>query len=259
MNIATGTVKITTEKYGSASERERRDDLAVYMNAWPGPDQQKLRNLGLFNNRINLMRILYMQDLYRQILHVHGHVMEFGCRWGQNLCLFLNFRGIYEPYNMNRLVVGFDTFTGFPSVDPKDTEFSDNPTAAVGEYAVTEGYVPYLEGLLDYHASESHAAHHKRHMIVEGDVLETVPQFLDDRPETIIALAYFDMDIYRPTRDCLEAIKPHLTKGSIIAFDEPNNRDFPGETIALQEMLGSVNVRLCNSPYGAGAAYLIVE
>ena len=65
-------------------------------------DEFKMRNLGLFQNRINLMRILFMNELYQKTINVTGDIMEFGCRWGQNLSLFLNFRGIYEPYNMQK-------------------------------------------------------------------------------------------------------------------------------------------------------------
>ena len=39
------------------------------------------------------------------------------------------------------------------------------------------------------------------------------------------------MDIYKPTKNCLKAIKPHLTKGSILAFDEPNCKDFLGKQL----------------------------
>lgn len=34
------------------------------------------------------------------------------------------------------------------------------------------------------------------------------------------------------------AILPHLTKGSVIGFDELNFHAFPGETLALKEVLG---------------------
>ena len=102
-------------------------------------------------------------------------------------------------------------------------------------------------------------AHKKRHEVVKGDASKTVATYLNEHPETVVAFAYFDMDIYKPTRDCLEAIKPHLTKGSVIGFDELNHPDFPGETIAYREVLGANNFRLVNSRYGAGSSYLIFE
>ena len=46
--------------------------------------------------------------------------MEFGVRWGRNMSLYTSLRHIYEPYNSSREIIGFDTFEGFPSVDPKD-------------------------------------------------------------------------------------------------------------------------------------------
>ena len=67
------------------------------------------------------------------------------------------------------------------------------------------------------------------------------------------------MDIYKPTKDCLKAIKPYLTKGSIIGFDEPNSKDFPGETIAIKEIFGKINFKLHQSKFSAGSGYLIIE
>jgi hypothetical protein len=61
--------------------------------------------------------------------------------------------------------------------------------------------------------------------------------YLENNPETIIAFAYFDFDLYEPTKICLEAILPHSTKGAIIGFDEINSHIFPGETKALMKFL----------------------
>jgi hypothetical protein len=36
------------------------------------------------------------------------------------MALFTTLRNIYEPYNMSRKIIGFDTFEGFPSVSPQD-------------------------------------------------------------------------------------------------------------------------------------------
>ena len=77
--------------------------------------------------------------------------------------------------------------------------------------------------------------------------------------QTLISLAYFDMDIYKPTKLCLKAIKPHLTKGSIIGFDEPNSKDFPGETIAIKEVFGNINFKLYQSKLSAGSCYMVIK
>jgi hypothetical protein len=74
-----------------------------------------------------------------------------------------------------------------------------------------------------------------------------------------VALAYFDMEVYEPTKKCFEAIRSHLTKGSVIGFDELNLHDLPGETQALKEVLGLDRYRIQRSPHGSVASYLVVE
>ena len=86
----------------------------------PIPDNELLTNLGLFINRQSLSRVIFMNELYQKIINVNGVVMEFGVRWGQNLSLFSNFRGMYEPYNYTRKIIGVDTFSGFPSIHKND-------------------------------------------------------------------------------------------------------------------------------------------
>ena len=58
---------------------------------------------------------------------------------------------------------------------------------------------------------------------------------------------------------CLKAIKEHLTKGSIIGFDELNLHDFPGETLALKEVFGLDRYRIIRSPYSSVQSYIVIE
>jgi hypothetical protein len=253
-------MEITNSYYATDKEISARKQFIHQFETCPIPDIEMVRNLGLFINRISLTRILFMYDLYSKIVGVSGNVFDFGCRWGQNMALFMNFRGILEPYNMSRKVIGFDTFEGLEGIDQKDKVTKESSLYAnKGDYSVTENYDKFLMEILDYHASESPAAQIVRHDIIKGDASQEVTTYLENHPETVIAFAYFDMDIYKPTRECLKAIKPHLTRGSIIGFDELNSKAFPGETIAFQEVLGANNYRLCNSPYSSGSAYLLFE
>lgn len=93
---------------------------AVALRSSSIPDSELMDNLGLFLRRQNLARLLFMDQIYKMILDVHGVVMEFGVRWGQNISLFQNLRAIYEPFNYNRKIIGFDTFDGFPGVSSED-------------------------------------------------------------------------------------------------------------------------------------------
>lgn len=217
----------------ASSEKEiaSRKTLVKYLKNTPIPDEELLSNLGLYLNRQTLSRIMFMNELYKKIVNRHGVIMEFGVRWGQNLSLFSSFRGMHEPYNYNRKIIGFDTFSGFVGVNSKDGDLVN-----AGDYSVTEKYKDYLNDILKIHQDNSPVPHINKFELIEGDATITVNDYLDKNPHTIISLAYFDFDIYKPTKDCLTSILPFLTKGSIIAFDELNCKEFPGETLAFKEV-----------------------
>jgi hypothetical protein len=242
--------------FANEIEKKWRNRLLELFRDCPIPDDELMSNLGLFLGRQKLSRILYMHELYTKILDVHGVVIEFGVRWGQNLALFESLRGIYEPYNYGRKIVGFDTFEGFPSVSEKDGK---NDVIYPGAFTVTEGYQTYLESMLDYHEHESPISHMKKYELVQGDAGVEVVRYLERHPETIVALAYFDLDLYEPTKKCLLAIKGHLTKGAIIGFDELNYHECPGETLALKEVFGLDRFRIIRSPLSPHSSWVRME
>lgn len=246
--------KIHTLGGSTAAEKDNKHQLAARLRSTSIPDGELLDNLGLYLTRQTLSRILFMQKLYEMIVPVHGVVMEFGVRWGQNMALFSVLRGLYEPFNYNRRVIGFDTFEGFPSVDAED-----GAAVSKGDYAVSAGWKEELESILAFHEQNAPIPHKRKFELVQGDATKTLPAYLAAHPETMIALAYFDFDLYRPTRDCLEAILPYLTKGSVLAFDELNCPEFPGETQAVREVLGLSRYAIRRDPNNPLVSYAVIE
>ncbi len=245
---------IRTLAGSTQDEVARKQAMVARLRASPVPDRELLDNIGVYLTRQTLSRINFMQQIYAKILPVHGVIMEFGVRWGQNMTLFSNLRGIHEPYNYNRKIIGFDTFEGFLSVAPEDGD-----AVQAGDYGVADNWVEELDAILDFHTQNAPIAHKKKHALVQGDASETLPAYLEQHPETIVALAYFDFDLYTPTRACLEAILPHLTKGSVLAFDELNLPEFPGETLALREVLGLSRYAIRRDPSNPLTSWLVVE
>jgi hypothetical protein len=241
----------------SEAERQDRADFYKLFKESPIPNEQLLMHLALYMNRQTLSHLLFMHELYQHILGLHGVVMEFGPRWGRNLALFHSFRGIYEPFNHNRKIIGFDTFEGFPAVDKHND--GDSELVSQGTFSVTAGYHEYLDRVLSYHERESPISHLKKYEIVKGDVIETLPAYLERHPETIVAFAYFDLDLYQPTKKCLQVLKKHITRGAVLGFDELNYDQFPGETLAFREELGLDKFVVRRSSYSGTASYVIVD
>jgi hypothetical protein len=242
--------------YDNAKERAVRARMMQYLKNTPIPEDQLLSNLGLFLSSKNLSRILFMDHLYRLAVDIPGVVMEFGVRWGQNCALFAALRGIYEPFNRHRKIIGFDTFEGFPSVAPQD---GASDMIYAGNLAVAPGYKGYLEGILSCQEQDNPLGHITKFDLRKGDACLEIGRYLTDNPQTIVALAYFDFDLYEPTKKCLEIIGPRLVKGSVIGFDELNDPDSPGETLALMDAFGLRNVRLKRYRYASRVSYFVVE
>jgi hypothetical protein len=249
--------EIRTKSHASLREINNREGFYETFAQCPIPPKELLFNLGLFLSRQALSRILFMNELYQRIIPVHGIVAEFGVRWGQNLALFSSFRGIYEPYNFTRKIVGFDTFSGFPSVSRDDDGGDD--VVRPGSYGVTGEYERYLDSVLAYHEAESPLGHIKKFELIKGDATVTFGQYLAAHPETIIALAYFDFDLYEPTKKCLELIRCHLTKGSVVGFDDLNSSTFPGETKAMKDVLGFDRFSIRRSQLDVRPSYVVID
>jgi len=240
----------------SSEEKDIQKQFVALFKSSLLPDDEILPNLGLFLTSKALSRILFFYEIYKKIIHTHGIIIEFGVRWGQTLSIMSALRGIFEPFNRHRKIVGFDTFEGLKGIGKNDGELSK---CKDGSFSVTPGYEDYLDRILSMQEKLNPMSHLKRYELVKGDAVKTIPEYLKRHPETIISLAIFDFDIYAPTKAALEAIKPHLCKGSILVFDELCDDILPGETIALRETWGLNNVRLQRFPMTARISYLEVE
>ena len=254
-DISQQTHKIHNGELSSRSQQESMLDarlLSLSKELLP----QYGGNWGVHNlvtlKRLALSRIIYYCELYQKIINVPGVICEFGVQWGATLALLQNLRGMYEPYNVSRKIIGFDTFEGFATIDGKDGDF-----AKVGDYKSLPGYEEILDEILGIHENFSPISHIKKYELVKGDASQTIGIWLEKNPYAIVSMAIFDMDVYKPTKDVLEKIIPRLVKGSLLVFDELNCQHFPGETTAVQEVLGLNNITLKRHPHQSYCAWAV--
>jgi hypothetical protein len=230
------------ETTSGASQFEAREKLSELYDKSPLSKEDKLFNLSMYMRSSLLVKNLVMADLYEKILDVPGLIVEFGTWWGQNLIMFENLRAILEPFNKQRKIIGFDTFDGYTApgdVDKKSDVWVEH------SYSTGSDYKNYLSELIRTHEQCNVLGHiNGNHELVEGDVTVTSKDYFGKRPESIIALAYFDMGLYEPTKAAMEAIKPHLVRGSVLLLDELTWQESPGEAIAFKETFSDMNFNL---------------
>ena len=72
------------------------------------------------SDRTAISRFLVKNEIFRRITGVQGSIVECGVHFGGGLMTWANLSALYEPLNHRRRIVGFDTFSGFPTIHGVD-------------------------------------------------------------------------------------------------------------------------------------------
>lgn len=234
---------------------EYRKRLEKHIIKSAGTFVWKMQNFPRFVPRQALARFLCRSEMFKKVLTIQGSIVECGVLGGFGLTTWAQLSAIYEPLNAQRKIIGFDTFSGFPNVSEKDCT-RDNPFMHAGGLAI-DAYKELQETIALYDKNRF-LGHISKVELIRGDMITTVPKYLEDHPATIISLIYCDVDIYEPTRVALEHLVPRMPKGAIIAFDELNDDSWPGETLALIDTLGIRNTKLERFSYDTKISYAVL-
>lgn len=220
------------------------------------PNNEILENLGIFLSSKNLSRILCLNDIYKNQIEINGNIFDFGTRWGQNAVIFSMLRSIYEPFNRHKRIFAFDTFEGFKKIHKND---GVSKLMKEGNLKTTKDYESFLQNHLDLLDKLNPLSHINKNFVIKGDAIIKLKNLLKKNPEIIVSLAYFDFDIYEPTKKCFELLKSRFVKGSIVCFDEANDSDSPGETMAIMDTIGLNNIKLKRHPYCSRISYFVIN
>ncbi len=192
----------------------------------------KLEHFAKYVRRQSIARFLAQYEIFKLTLGVKGSVVECGVHHGSGLMAWAKLSSTLEPYNYRRKIIGFDTFGGFPAVHAKDGG-ADNVHAGMFK----EDYDTFSElktCIAEYDANRFINQIGKVEVVC-GDAIKTIPEYLAANQHLLISLLYLDFDIYEPTVAAITHLLPRIPRGGIIAFDEINNANWPGETRALLE------------------------
>jgi len=233
-----------------------RLELEDYFSRSVGSNVEKLQNFPKYVPTQDLRRFLSRHEIYRQVLEVHGSIVECGVLFGGGLMGWAQMAEVYEPFNHLRKVIGFDTFEGFASIHAADSTGSAEELKSGG--LEVDSYED-LHAAIDLFDRNRVLGHIPRVKLVRGDARRTIPDYLVENPHCVIALLWIDFDLYEPTKVALEHFLPRMPKGAILAFDEVNHELWPGETVALMEAIGLPRLRLRRFPFGSTMSYAVVE
>jgi Macrocin-O-methyltransferase (TylF) len=210
-----------------------------------------------YASRQSIAKFLTKYEIFQKILHVNGSIVEGGVLHGGGTLGWAKLSSILEPTNHTRKIIGFDTFDGFPSVDKKDLTGNDGTLTEVGELkGSARASVDEAIRVYDLNRPLNHIT---KIELVQGDIAKTAPAYLEANPHLVVSLLYLDVDLYEPTKVLLETFVPRMPKGAIIVFDELNAKMFPGETVAVDEVLGLHNINITRFSFDSYVSYSVLE
>ena len=215
-----------------------------------GTHEEKMASFPRFVQRQQQAIYLFKYEIFRRVLNVHGSIAEFGVYMGSGLFSFASFSTILEPFNYQRRIVGFDTFEGFPDISANDLATAQHSKKAVkGGLFVDSRLHSDLKECVELFDRNRPIGHIPKIELVKGNVIETVPAYIRQNPHLMLSLLYLDLDLYEPTKFVLEQLYDRVVPGGIVAFDEVNNEEWPGETKAFLEFFKTVPAKLEKVPF----------
>lgn len=188
--------------------------------------------------RREMPRFLAHYELFKQIIDVPGCIIELGVYKGASFFTWTKLMETFCPGDRHRKIYGFDHFEGLMEFHEKDGKhvpvyFDKQP----GGWKSSAHHARVMTHLAN---EDLYTPHINRCELIEGDLKETLPKFLEDNPGMRIALLHLDVDLYIPTRFALEHLYPLVVKGGIVCFDEYGLPPWQGETVAMEEYFQSI-------------------
>jgi len=244
--------------YSDEKSLEARARLFTLLKSYPATEGEAERSLGLFLRGSLLARIFAIRELYEKIVMKPGIIVDLGTWRGQTAVVCENLRAILEPLHVNRRIICFDTFEGYVGFSEKDKETDLHKD---GTYQIGAEYSDYLSELLILHEQNNAMGHnYGKHKVIKGDCRVTLPRFLNDYSNEVIALAFFDVNSYEPTEIAFAQIFERLIPGGIVAFWQLTRDVIPAEgKVYSSSILNKVKHTIHRTLYYPGLCYLVKE
>ena len=157
----------------------------------------------------------------------NADVVECGCWRGHSAHMIAT---ILKSLHFDGTFHIFDSFQGFSQITSEDY----NERSPLHDKEITA-----LRNL--FAAPEQEV----RDNLAEFDFLEFYPGWIPERfPEVAdkrFVFVNIDVDLYHPTRDCIEFFLPRLVDGGVMVFNDYGYTQFPGATAAVDEELAAIN------------------
>jgi len=197
-----------------------------------------------------LSKLIAHYELFKMSLDMQGEIVECGVFKGASLSRWIRFREIFSN-KMSRQIIGFDAFDKFPesNYSPDIEKRKQFINSAGNESIGKEQFMMLLKELnMDTNV-----------YLIDGDIRNTIPEFLQKNPNLKISLLNIDVDIYESTIFVLESLYPYVVRNGIVILDDYGS--FAGANKAIDDFFieKGINFPICKLPFSKTPSYFIKE
>ena len=180
-----------------------------------------------FSDVSRFAKTLCHAELYKMIKDLPGTIAEFGVYKANSLIRWLSLREIFET-SSSRRIIGFDAFGAFPNKGLSNVKSDLN---FIKEFEKDGGDGLSLEETNLILKAKSFS----NYELIDGDIRNTLPDYLKKNTNEKFSLIHLDMDVYEPTAFVLRKLFNQLVDGGIIVIDDYDTVE--GATIAVDEFI----------------------
>jgi hypothetical protein len=198
-----------------------------------------------FSHPTRMGKMIAHYELYKQVAHLPGAIVELGVYKVASIVRFATFRRLLENDD-SRQIIGFDMFGSFPTdglETPSDLTFAKSFEASGGPGLSIDEATALLvrKGFSNIE-------------LVGGNVMDTLATYLDQRGHLRVALAHLDMDVKEPTTHALALLYDRVVPGGLIVFDDYGT--VAGETEAVDEFIAEKGLTIERTPFNYIPSYV---
>jgi len=216
-------------------------------------DAETFFNLSMTIDRVAKFVIHY--EAVKMVLEVPGAIVECGVFKGTSFVRFAMLREMLGNYFSKKLIA-FDVFSDeFP-----DTEYEEDK-------AIREKWIQMAGGSsisTDQLDEILGGKNIQNYDLIAGDVLETVPKYVQEHTALKISLINIDIDFVEPTYCVLQHFYDKVMPGGVILLDNYAGEGLTGlgchgDTKGIDEFFKDKNVRIKKFPFASRPCYIVKE
>ena len=207
----------------------------------------------LFMNNERFSKLLIHYEIYKKIKNYKGSIIKCGVFKGTSFSRFAMLRELFGNPKNNKLIA-FDVFSDkFP-----DTKYKNEKIQRKHWISTAGGSSIGTKQLKKIFKKKKI----KNFELISGDVLKTIPKYVQKNPGLKIALLNVDIDFVETTQCVLDNLYSKVVKGGIILFDNyegigTGGTFYKGETETINKFLKKVKKKIIKFPFYNRPSYII--